>query len=541
MTSNMRSFAPLLLCVNIICVSSFAEPETAARPNILLIVADDLGYIDLGAYGGDIHTPNIDALARQGALFTQFHTAPMCAPTRAMLLSGNNNHVAGMANQQRKGILGQPFPGYEAGLSNRVAPLPRLLRDADYQTYAVGKWHLGVTKEQSPTAAGFVRSWMMLDGAGTHYDGVGFENAPSTFWHDGDYVNYPDGEYASEWYTDRLIDFIEGGHHSGRPFFAYAAYTSPHWPLQVPDEYRDIYAGRYDDGYDALRTRRFESAKTAGVVATDHKLPPRNPDITPWDALPDEQKRREARKMELYAAMLDNLDYHVGRLLDHLRATDQYDNTLIIFMSDNGAAAEDFFNAGPFMAYLRAHFTNTYESMGTKRSFVSYGPQWAEASSAPFSRYKTFAREGGVVAPMIISGPGVKPARKIDNAYVTVMDLAPTILDAARVAYPVDGSVVPPEGESLAPYLAGARDSAHREGYVTTLYHRGMAAIRQARWKLVTLEPPFDEKKFELFDLVQDPGETTNLAAKQTDKYDALLALWRSERKRLGIVLPQDL
>lgn len=523
------------------CTLSFSQTPSSPRPNILLIVADDLGYTDLGVYGGDIDTPNIDALAREGVLFSQFHTSPMCAPTRAMLLSGNNNHVAGVANQQRNGIRGHAYPGYEAGLSDRVAPLPRLLRDAGYQTYAVGKWHLGRSPAQSPRAAGFSRSWMLLSGAGTYFDATGFENAPSTFGADDTYVEYPTGAYATEWYTDRLIEFIDGGLDAGKPFFAYAAFTAPHWPLQVPEGYRDLYAGVYDAGYDVLRKKRFASAKAAGVLDPNHVLPPRNTAIPPWETLSSDEQRVEARKMELYAALVHNFDEHVGRLLDHLRDAGLYDNTLIVFMSDNGAAAEDFYNRGPFVEYLHTHFDNAYETMGTSRSFVSYGPQWAEASSAPFSRYKALARQGGVVAPMIIAGPSVDLAHTITSTYVTVMDLAPTILDAAGVAYPTDGSVRLPEGESIAPFLARKKAQVHAQDYVTTVYHRGVALMRQGPYKLVNLAAPFDESKFELFNVVADPGETTDLATLEPDKYLELLTLWRGERKRLGIVLPEDL
>ncbi|MEE4162259.1 MAG: arylsulfatase [Woeseiaceae bacterium] len=511
------------------------------RPNILLIVADDLGYADLGVYGSDIDTPNIDALAARGMLFTQFHTAPMCAPTRAMLLSGNNNHVAGMAGQQRQGIRGVPYPGYEDGLSDRIAPLPRLLRDAGYHTYTAGKWHLGTDAARSPAAAGFTRSFSLMEGAGNHWDSIGFENGPTTWWADDDFGEYPAGRYSTEVYTDRLIEFIEADRETGKPFFAFAAYTSPHWPLQVPDEYLDLYAGHYDDGYDSLRERRFESLQAAGIVPADSALPPRNPSIVPWQSLDTEEQRRESRKMELYAAMVDNLDDHVGRLVDYLRDSGLCDNTLIVFMADNGAAGEDFYNRGPFIDYVRDHYDNAYEKMGTRASFVSYDYEWAEAGSAPYSRSKTYTREGGIVAPMIVAGPGVTGSDVIEHGYVTVMDLAPTFLAIAGARYPDDGSVMPMLGESMTGLLAGTSDRVHDDDYVTTLYHRGRAFLRQGPWKIVTLDPPFDESAFELFDIVEDPGETNDLAATHPEKYEELIELWRAERRRLGIVLPQDL
>ncbi len=519
--------------------STTSEPDN--RPNILLIVADDLGYADLGVYGSKIQTPNIDGLAAQGMLFTQFHTAPMCAPTRAMLLSGNNNHVAGMARQGTIGLAGVPFEGYEASLSDRIVPFPRLLNNAGYHTYSVGKWHLGLEPENSPNAAGFSRSFNLLDGAGTHFDAVGFFEGGSTYRLDEDLTEYPVGRYSTEVYTDQLIEFIEENKNDGKPFFAYAAYTSPHWPLQVPDEYLNRYAGFYDDGYDLLRGRRFESLKQAGIIPLESELPPRNQEITPWSDLTAEEQRHESRKMELYAAMVDNLDDHVGRLIDYLKANGLYDNTLIVFMSDNGAAAEDFYNIGPFVEYIQENFDNRYEKMGTAESFVSYGPQWAEAGSAPFQRHKGYTREGGIVAPMIIAGSGVAASGVIDRNYLTVMDFAPTFLEIAGAHYPDDESVNSILGESINRFLAGETDTVHDDDYVTTLFHGGRAYLRQGRWKISTLESPFDEDFFELYDLSVDPGEANNLAEVEPEKFDEMIELWREQRDELGIILPEDL
>ncbi len=520
---------------------SATDSERNNRPNILLIVADDLGYADLGVYGGDIQTPNIDALAVQGVLFTQFHTAPLCAPTRAMLLSGNNNHVAGVARQGRMGLLDSPVRGYENSLSDRIVPFPRLLQEAGYHTYTVGKWHLGLEADTSPHAAGFSRAFNLLDGAGTHFDAVGFFEGGSTYRQDEDLVEYPVGRYSTDLYTDRLIEFIDANKDDGNPFFAFAAYTSPHWPLQVPDEYLDLYTGYYDDGYDALRERRFDSLQEAGIIPLSSELPPRNDAITPWEDLTSDERRRESRKMELYAAMVDNLDDHVGRLLEYLKSNDLYENTLIVFMSDNGAAGEDFYNRGDYREYIQANFDNAYEKMGTAESFVSYDEEWAEAGSAPFQRRKGYTREGGIVAPMMIAGPGVAARGVIDSTYLTVMDLAPTFLDIAGAKYPDDGSVRPMLGESITRFLAGEADVVHDENHVTTLYHAGRAYLRQGNWKISNLEPPFNEGDFELFDLATDPGESNNLADDEPEKLAELIELWDEERERLGIILPQDL
>ena len=513
------------------------------RPNILLIVADDLGYSDLGVFGGDISTPNIDALAARGLLFTQFHTAPLCAPTRAMLLSGNNNHVAGMATQFVTAPVAGRVPGYEGHLSDRIVPLPRLLSEAGYHTYTVGKWHLGKSREHSPWAAGFERSFNLVDGAGSHWDDTGFTAGGSTYRQDGEEVEYPNGRYSTELYTDRLIEFIDSNRRDDVPFFAFAAYTSPHWPLQVPEAEMDLYRNQYDAGYDKLRESRFESLRKAGIIPSTSKIPARYAKITPWEDLSDEQKRSESRKMELYAAMVHNLDRHVGRLITYLKNNDLYDNTLIVFMSDNGAAAEDFYNDDhrPYKAYIREHYDNSYDNMGKPGSFVSYGPQWAEAGSAAFRLHKGFATEGGMVAPMIIAGSGVAHRGVKTSAFTTVMDLMPTFLELAGATYPSDPKLVPIAGESMVGLLNNTSKQVHDQTYTTLLSHSGDAFIRQGEWKLTHVGRPFSEKGFALYNVTSDPGETTDLRDREPDHYSRMIALWRSERLRLGIILPDDL
>lgn len=528
----------LILTLLAACTCSIVHAQD--RPNILVIVADDLGYADLGVYGGDIRTPNIDRLASEGLLFTQFHASPLCATTRAMLLTGNNNHVAGLA---RQGSYGGPvipgLAGYENRLSDRVGILPRIMRDAGYRTYMAGKWHLGESLDASPHAAGFDRSFAMKFGAGNHFDDTGIRPGGPKYFEDDTETGWPEGEYSTEFYTDKLIEYLETDKDSDAPFFMIAAYTSPHWPLQVPDEDLYLYSGRYDMGYDRLRELRFESLKRAEIIPEESLLPPRNPNVTPFADLTPEEQRRESRKMEIYAAMVDNLDRHVGRLLDYLRDNDLYDNTLIVFMADNGAAGEDFYYQGPFVQYIRANYDDSYERMGMRGNYISYGPQWAEAGSAPYRLYKGFPSEGGMVAPMIVTGPGVAHENEKTDAYMTVMDLAPTFIDIAGGRYPADKA--PMLGESARRFLGGRRDYVHDDDYVTLINYQQRSFVRQGDWKLLTLEQPFDEGDFELYDLADDPGETTDLSNKYPAKRTEMLELWRSTRSKLGIILPQDL
>lgn len=540
--------AQTLLAVALLVLPACQQQSPAGdedpRPNVLLIVADDLAYADLGSYGGDVATPNIDGLARRGIRFSQFHTAPMCAPTRAMLLSGNDNHVAGVGSQS--GGTGElaGVPGYEGYLSDRIVPFPQLLADSGYRTYSVGKWHLGTDRDHTPTSAGFHRSFQLLQGAGDHYSDVALEpqDSISTYWADGDFTEWPEGAYSTELYTDRLLSFMEDDRGDGRPFFAFAAYTSPHWPLQVPDEYLDKYRGRYDMGYDRLREMRLESLREAGVVPMDHPLPPRLEWIRPWEELSDEEKRVEARKMELYSAMVENLDHHVGRLLGQLEAAGELDNTLVIFMSDNGAAAEDFYNVGPFVEWLRRHYDDAYEAMGTPASYVAYGPQWAEAGSAPYRGHKTYAHEGGIVAPMIVAGPGVVDAGAIRRTFVGVSDIAPTVLELAGVDYPGDhgtAETMPMTGTSMLPLLTGDADRIHPPDELLGVSHRMHGYVRLGDWKLVSNDQYQGTGTFQLFDLATDPGETTDVSDRFPEKRAQLLDSLAAFRARVGVVIPR--
>jgi arylsulfatase len=528
------------ILVLITLAASAAFAQTGNRPNLLLIVADDLGYSDLGCYGGDIRTPVIDRLAREGQLFTQFHTAPSCAPTRAMLLSGNNNHVAGMGRQG--GVAKDSWeagqPGYEGYLSNRVIPFPQLLRDAGYHTYTVGKWHLGKQPENSPAQKGFERSFNLIQGASNHYNSVGLtlNDSVSQYSADGKLVSYPTGRYSTEFYTDRLLDFIKQGS-DGKPFFAYVAYTSPHWPLQAPAS-NDRYKGKYDMGYDSLRAMRLASLKKAGVVDKSVRLAPRLSSVKPWNSLSAEEKKIESRKMELYAAMVDNLDEQIGRLLQYLRDENLYENTIIVFMSDNGAAGEDFYVTPPYSDFIRPRYDNRYENMGAPTSFVSYGPQWALAGAAPFSYHKGHATEGGLVAPMIASGKGISTLTAPRNEFVTVMDLAPTFLEWAGTSYPGKrrGTHTQPLlGASMTAYLGGKSQQVHDSTYVVGVESGGTAFFRQGKWKITNATRRYREESFKLYNVEVDPGEAVNLSAKYPKKYNELLRGWRSYQQSHGI------
>lgn len=529
----------LAIFVSTACTQSAPDENTSRKPNILLIVADDLGYTDLGSYGGDIQTPNLDALAKHGVQFSGFQTAPFCAVTRAMLLSGNDNHIAGMGSQDlRTGVF-----GYEGQLTDRIVPLPALLRSAGYHTYMAGKWHLGTTPDANPHRKGFEHSFVLLDGAGNHYDDRGlFDDASiSPYTEDGEKTNWKEGDYSTEFYTDKLISLIDRNKGDGKPLFAYAAYTSPHWPLQVDPEYWKKYEGKYDDGYEKLKERRFENLKDIGLIPEDAILPPNHPRVKPWESLPEEEKKTEARKMELYAGMVDNLDVNIGRLIQYLKDIGEYDNTLIVFISDNGAAAEDFYHHEKFGPFIREHFTEEYEAMGEPRSFVSYGPQWAEAGASPFKYFKGYTTQGGTSAPMIISGPGIGKNGQVVHAFTTLMDLAPTFYEVAGIPYPLrfkDRDVYPLKGRSLWTLLTTPADYVHTPDYVFALEHRGHVLIRQGDWKLVNTTIPFHPDNFELYDLSRDLAEQQNLKFSDPEKFQEMLEQWETFKRDSRVQIP---
>jgi len=510
------------------CSNPSEKDKVDERPNILLIVADDLGFADLGCYGGDIETPNIDNLAARGIRFSRFHTSPLCAPTRAMLLSGNDNHIAGMGNMFH---FSEDF-GYEGRLTNRIVTIPALLKNAGYHTYMAGKWHLGTDSLSNPYSKGFEHSFVNLLGAGNHYNDHGFDpQYPVTpYTEDGKPATWNEGDYSTDFYTDKITEYIDLHQEDKRPFFAYVAYTSPHWPLQVDEKYWKKYEGRYDSGYEILRVKRMESLKKEGMIPKDAVLPPLHESGRPWDSLSVEEKKMESRKMELYAGMVDNLDFNVGRLIQHLKDNGIYDNTLVVFMSDNGAAGEDFYNREDLGPFLHENYTNDYDNMGKANSFVSYGPLWAEAGTSPFKDFKGYTTEGGINTPMIIAGPKVESRNKISDEFITLMDLAPTFYELAQTKYPetyehID--VYPLMGTSLLSFLSGKTTHVHDAKYVFGLEHDRFAMIRKGKWKITNTETPFLEENFKLYDLSKDLAEIHDLKESDPEKYKEMITEWQ--------------
>jgi arylsulfatase len=406
-----------------------------------------------------------------------------------------------------------------------------------------GKWHLGRDSLSIPFSKGFERSFVNIRGAGNHYDDQGiFKEYPITpYFEDDKPATWNKGDYSTDFYTDKLIEYIDLNKQDKKPFFAFAGYTSPHWPLQVDEKYWKKYEGRYDDGYEKLKERRLASLKNAGMIPKDAVLPPNHEKVIPWDSLSMDEKKKESRKMELYAGMVDNLDYNIGRIIQHLKDIGQFENTLIVFMSDNGAAAEDFYYHPNFAPFIREHFNDDYETMGQPNSFISYGPQWAEAGSSPFQHYKGFTTEVGINAPMIIAGPHIKRTNEIHDEFVTLMDIAPTFYEVAQAAYPekIDGDdVYPLKGNSLMPFVSGMSDQIHSSEYVFGLEYNNFAMIRKGDWKITNITRPFLEENFKLYNLSQDLAEINNLKESEPEKFKEMLGEWRKFSNEVKVQIP---
>lgn len=483
------------------------------RPNILLIVADDMGYTDVGFFGAEIATPNLDAIASEGLRFSNFHAGSSCSPTRAMLMSGVTNREAGIA-------------GPAAVLADNVATLPALLRDAGYHTYMAGKWHLGHEPQHSPAARGFESSFALVRAGDNH---LGVSNYPVedvAYRDNGEPVgNLPDGWFSSELYTDKLIEYIRSNESDGVPWFGYLAFTAPHWPLQLPEDWIDRYAGRYDEGYDVVRASRVRRARELGLLPDGLDLDGFQGAAPAWSELDDESKQTLTRSMELYAAMVENMDFHVGRVLDYLRESDQFDDTVIVFFSDNGASGSDA-SFRP-VTFPRTDWDSTLPNMGREGSFVAIGRGWAEAATAPYRAVKGSLHEGGTLAAAFVHHRSVAEPGRIDHDYLSVMDVMPTLLEIAGTSHPgaeFQGQpVLRIRGRSFWPRVGGDTAPVHGDTDVIpwmTSNRRGALVRGGFKVKKDDAEPDI----WRLYDLGKDPGERTDLSEELPELKAELIA-----------------
>ena len=551
---------PLLVALGIVGVAAaLAAPASALaadpprRPNIVVILGDDLGYADMGSFGSEIRTPNLDSLAQEGVRFTNFYTHASCSPTRAMLLSGVDTHRNGLGNMDEWTAPNQRGAvGYEGYLNNRVVTLPQLLRSSGYHTYMVGKWHLGKAPDQIPAARGFERDFSLLDGAGSYWDMTNFTGASpqSVFTEDGRYLTkLPDDYYATTTYTDKLIGYIDANRGDGKPFFAYVAHQAPHDPYHLPKEWRSRHVGAYDRGWDAVRQERLKRQIELGIMPAGTQLAERMWFVPDPIVLAPASRALLGKKMELYAGMVENLDHHIGRLVDHLKKIGEYENTIFIVFGDNGAEGTDLFKmiAGSpgsrDFLFAAIHWSQTHpNAWGDPGSYVGYGPMWAQVSMTPFSQYKGWVGEGGIRNALIVSGPNVKrPKGSINQGLMHVADVMPTLLEVAGTTYPktYDGRELPPLlGTSWNRVLAGQAESPRTSEDYLGWEIFGNRAVRQGDWKIRWEWKPFGTGDWQLFNLADDAGERKDLAGERPDKLKAMLALWDRYVRTNNVILP---
>ncbi|MGI9521089.1 MAG: arylsulfatase [Hyphomicrobiaceae bacterium] len=515
-----------------------------ARPNFLLVMADDMGWTDLGVFGSEIDTPHLDNLAAQGVMFTDFHASVSCSPTRSMLMSGNDNHVAGLGNMSELLTSNQEGkPGYEGHLNNRVVTVAEVLRQSGYHTYMAGKWHLGHGEGLRPHDRGFDQTLTMLVGGASHYaDMLGIlpRDDPAAYARNGKELKSLRADfYSSRSYADALIDMIRSNKGDGKPFFAYLAFTAPHDPVHAPETWFSKYAGRYDDGYSALRDRRWKAAKKLGIVPASSRLAPPAPIITPWDKLTEDQKALESRGMEVYAGMLEAMDYHFGRVVRFLENMGELDNTVIFFLSDNGANpwySKDYPDATE--PEFANQFDNSLANIGHPRSNYAYGPGFASGSAGPLDRFKMTVGEGGIRVPLLIAGPGISKDVRTD-AFAYVWDIMPTMLEIAGAKFPLvfnGRDIEKPRGRSMMPLLTGAMSELYSNDEFIGGEMGDGKWMRKGPYKAVSIPKPYGDGAWRLFNVEEDPGEANNLAAKMPTMLASLRSAWDKYAADVGVV-----
>ena len=512
---------------------SGASGQGGGTPNILYIVADDLGYTDIGPFGSEIPTPNLDELAFAGVRLTNFHADRACQPTRVMLMASQGTAAA-------LELIGNPMSGRRGHLLRRDwAILPELLQDAGYTTFMAGKWDLGVGEGYTPATRGFDRSFVLVDASASHFAELFWED-PLPYEDDGVPLRIdqlPEDFYSTGYYTDRMLDFLQS--HGGQtPWFAYVAYTAPHWPLHLPDDWLDRHAGRYDEGYDVLRAERFALASELGVIPEGGDIEAYEPTAPAWSDLDPEMQQRQARAYEIYAGMVEYMDMSVGRLIDYLQESGQLESTVVMFSGDHGASSSDAGMIEGVAPRGIPNRDNRIENFGRPGSFIGSGPGFAEAGSAPFRGAKGNHREGGLRAAAFIRYPAAIPAGEVNHTFMTIMDVLPTFLEIAGSEHPGPSMYKGREikeiaGRSFWPHLTGQSATVHLPEDVAGWEESGAGALIRGDYKIYNaLDSNGAVTPWELYNIAEDPGETQDLASDMPDLVAELAAEWEANWNR---------
>ncbi|HVT35671.1 MAG TPA: arylsulfatase [Nevskiaceae bacterium] len=535
----MISRAAFALAAVLASAAASADP----RPNFVVILIDDAAFTDLGAYGGEAHTPNLDMLAARGAMFTSYHTSPLCSPSRAMLLTGIDNHKTGVAT------IPETLPseqvgkhGYSMFLEPGVDTVAQHLKGAGYRTYMSGKWHLGHGPGQLPDGHGFDHS-LALDASGAD----NWQQKPympyyatADWFEDGKPVQLPENYYSSEMIVDHMIGYLKRDQANAAPFLAYVPFQAVHIPVQAPREFTAHYAGVYDGGWDATRERRWQRAKELHLIPADAELPPAHDKLRRWDAQSAEDKALFAKSMAVYAGMIEAMDANVGKLIAYLKETGQYDHTIFFVTSDNGPEPSDPLAQVGFATWMSQNgYERKIDTLGEKGSMNFIGPEWANAAASPDRLFKFHSAEGGLRVPLIVSGPGVSQGMVNSLSFVT--DLTPTIYDYAGIDPATWNGKVPLTGKSLAPVLRGQAERTYAPDVPVGIEVGGNAALFKGDYKLTHISLPWGDAKWHLYHLTEDPGEVHDLSTLDAERYKSMLADYDNYAKQMGVLkLPDD-
>lgn len=536
-----------LIAVSSVVLVNFAVAQEAKKPNVVLILADDLGYTDIAPFGSEIDTPNIARLAQEGLSFTNYHTAANCAPARAMLLTGVDSHRNGVPNIPESIPPEQmAFDHYQGVLSDNVVTLASLLQANGYHTYMTGKWHLGHTPSLLPSARGFDRTIAMADTGADNWEQRTYLPIyqEANWYADGERHTLPDDFYSSEYFIDKTIEFIDSNQADDQPFFAYIPFQAVHMPVQAPKEFSDKYAGVYDEGWTVMREKRRVAAEAAGVIPQSTPMQV-TPGTLEWESLTPEQQAHHARRMEVYAGMVDAMDLHIGRLMSYLESIDEYENTIFIFTSDNGAEGSPLISpTGRSVLdqwFDRVGYETGIETLGEKGSWVGIGPNNATIAASPLSFYKFHANEGGLRVPLVMSGPGIDHRGTKTDEFVFVTDMTPTILSLVGVENHQgswnNSAIEPIVGSDFSSFLAGTALNIHDEDEPIGYELGGSSVLFKGDYKIVINRFEQNETEWHLFNIKIDPGETRDLIEERPELFAEMLADYE-EWEEANNVLP---
>lgn len=530
----------MAVCLSLLGQPTWSDP-VSEKPNVLLIVADDLGFSDISPFGGEIPTPNLQTLAEEGVKFSQYYTSPMSAPARSMIMTGNTNHQAGMGGMWWYETT-EGKDGYEMQLTDRVETMPEVFQKNGYETLMAGKWHIGFKEGARPTDRGFNHAYAFMGGGASHFADVvplgSLEKFHTYYTLDGNKVTPPDDFYSSTFYANILSEWIEATP-KDQPVFAYLAFTAPHDPIQAPDEWIVKFKDEYHEGYQPIYDARMQALKNKGLLSEDAVIP----DLQlkeKWAALSDEERNREVKKMQVYAAMVAQMDDQIGSVFKTLKDTGRLDNTIILFVTDNGAnpGGRELYDEEEFWQSINVD--DSIENLGRKGSFASVGKNWADVNNAPYQvLHKTTSAQGGINTNFILSAPMLHPDLKggLSQNYIAAFDLAPTLYDLTGITVDLSKGRLPHYGISHKANLVDGANQQLRNDFAIELHNQ--AAYIEGDWKIRRLSstyPTATMGEWLLFDIKNDPLETQNLADKHPEKLNHLSNQYEKYRQNTLVI-----